>query len=54
VSPNAERSARRVEAIWPRLEELCTSGFTDDERTQARALLSKIEQGLAQAAEDEA
>ncbi|HWG24903.1 MarR family winged helix-turn-helix transcriptional regulator [Actinospica sp.] len=56
IEPTQASQALRaqVEAIWPRLEELCTSGFADDERTQARALLAKIEQGLARAAEEEA
>lgn len=44
----------RVEAIWPRLDELCTTGFTDDERALAGRLLSRIEQNLARAAEEEA
>ena len=44
----------RVEAIWPRLEELCTRGFTDDERARTRELLAMIERNLASAAGEEA
>jgi DNA-binding MarR family transcriptional regulator len=55
IEPTQASQALRaqVEAIWPRLEELCTRGFTDDERAQATELLSMIERNLARAAEEE-
>jgi DNA-binding MarR family transcriptional regulator len=56
IEPTQASQALRgqVEAIWPRLEELCTSGFTDEQRRHANELLTMIEQNLAKAAEDEA
>jgi MarR family transcriptional regulator, organic hydroperoxide resistance regulator len=55
IEPTQASHALRaqVEAIRPRLEDLCTRGFTDQERTQARELLAKIERNLARAAEEE-
>ena len=52
IRPTQASQALRaqVEAIWPRLEELCTTGFTDDERARTRELLSMIERNLARAA----
>jgi DNA-binding MarR family transcriptional regulator len=55
IEPTQASQALRaqVEAIWPRLEELCTRGFTDDERSHARECLSMIERNLARAAEED-
>jgi MarR family transcriptional regulator, organic hydroperoxide resistance regulator len=54
IKPTQASHALRaqVEAIWPRLEELCTTGFTDDERAWTRELLSMIERNLVRAAEE--
>jgi DNA-binding MarR family transcriptional regulator len=43
----------QVEAIWPRLEDLCTRGFADGERAQATELLARIERNLARAASEQ-
>jgi MarR family transcriptional regulator, organic hydroperoxide resistance regulator len=55
IEPTQASQALRaqVEAIWPRLEELCTRDLTDDERVQARGLLSTIERSLMRAAEEQ-
>ena len=55
IEPTQASQALRaqVEAIWPRLEELCTKGFTDDERTRTTELLAMVERNLAEAAEEE-
>ncbi|HEY4457713.1 MAG TPA: MarR family winged helix-turn-helix transcriptional regulator [Pseudonocardiaceae bacterium] len=55
IEPTVASQALRaqVEAIWPVLEERCTSGFTDDQRASASELLAMIERNLAPAAEDE-
>ena len=54
IEPTQASQALRaqVEAIGPRLEELCTKGFTDDERAQATELLSMIERNMARAANE--
>jgi MarR family transcriptional regulator, organic hydroperoxide resistance regulator len=54
IEPTQASQALRaqVEAIWPRLEELCTKGFTDDERARAQESLAMIERNLARAAEE--
>jgi DNA-binding MarR family transcriptional regulator len=38
-----------VEGLWPRLEQLSTDGFTDEERADAIALLGRLEQNLLRA-----
>lgn len=55
IEPTQASQALRaqVEAIWPRLEALCTQGFSDDERAQAKGLFSAIERNLARAIEEE-
>jgi DNA-binding MarR family transcriptional regulator len=55
IEPTQASQALRaqVEAIWPRLEKLCTTGFTDDERAHATELLAMIERNLAHAAEED-
>ena len=55
IEPTQASQALRaqVEAISPRIEDLCTRGFTDDERAQATELLAMIERNLARAAGEE-
>jgi DNA-binding MarR family transcriptional regulator len=55
IEPTVASQALRakVEAIWPILEQRCTSGFTDDQRASASELLALIEQNLARMAEDD-
>ena len=55
IEPTQASQALRaqVEAIWPRIEELCTRGFGDDERAQAKGLVSAIERNLTRAIEEE-
>ena len=56
IEPTQASQALRaqVEAIWPRLEELCTSGFTDDARAGISEQLAMIERNLARAAGEDA
>ena len=52
IEPTEASQALRaqVEAIWPRLEEVCTKGLREDEQARVRELLARIEGNLANGA----
>lgn len=52
IEPTAASHAlrRQVEQIWTQLEDISTTGMTDDERTAALRTLERLEQNLVQAA----
>lgn len=56
IEPTAASHAlrREVEQVWSQLEDLSTTGLTDDERTAALATLERLEHNLVQAAAHQA
>jgi DNA-binding MarR family transcriptional regulator len=54
ATPASQALRGEVEGLWPRLEQLSTDGFTEEQRAAAIALLGSLEQNLRKAITEQA